>query len=180
MDLLTFKASPQRVSLGDTSSVSALTRSIRKEPTDDDVAAAERSLAHIREDLDRRRSELGKDTTQVSPAQTFLVRLLDNHCSLRRLLGSPEYCRHFGPTLVCIPRFETELYMTNCYIASAQELRGLEALEADMAQNAAAIQQRRALAVAASTPLGRIQTLSGRVLAVYCVIRLVSVSLPPV
>jgi hypothetical protein len=168
------------VSVTDASSVSALTRSIRKEPTDDDVAAAERSLAHIREDLERRRSELGKDTTQVSPAQTFLVHLLDKPCSLRPLLGSPEYCRHSGPILVCITHFETKLHMTNCHTASAQELRGLEALEADMAKNTAAIQQRRALAAAASTPLGRIQTLSGRVLAVYCVIRLASVSLSPV
>jgi hypothetical protein len=58
-----------------------------------------------------------------------------------------------------------------------QELRGLEALEADMARNTALLRQRRDLAKAAITPLGRIFGLSGRLLAIYCVVRTANVSL---
>jgi hypothetical protein len=64
-------------------------------------------------------------------------------------------------------------------IAAMQELRGLEALETDMSRNNATLRQRREMARVASTPFGRIQTLSGRVLAIYCVFRTLNVRLFP-
>jgi hypothetical protein len=59
--------------------------------------------------------------------------------------------------------------------ATLQELRGLEALEADMSRTITALRVRREAAIAAKTLSGRLQNAAGRVLAIYCVFRVINV-----
>ena len=63
----------------------------------------------------------------------------------------------------------------------AQEIAGLRALEFEMARNLDALKQRQAHARFSKTLAGRVFNWGGRVFAVYCVYRIISVrpTLPP-
>ena len=63
--------------------------------------------------------------------------------------------------------------------ALTQELQGLEALEYQMSKNAEALRQRRENARFATTLKGRVFAIVGRGFAIYCVFRIISVSLDP-
>lgn len=58
----------------------------------------------------------------------------------------------------------------------AQEIHGLQALEHQMTRNLDALRRRRDTARYAKTVQGRILNFGGRIFAIYCVFRVVSVS----
>jgi hypothetical protein len=57
-----------------------------------------------------------------------------------------------------------------------QELQGLEALEYQMSKNLEALRQRRDEVKFAGTLKGQVVNLGGRLFAIYCVFRIISVS----
>src|SRR6188768_128751 len=61
-------------------------------------------------------------------------------------------------------------------MAVTQELQGLEALEYQMSRNLESLREKREAAIFASTFRGRIFHVAGTLFAVYCIIRIISVS----
>jgi hypothetical protein len=70
MAILTVKISARRVCIPYGMVIPKLTQFHSKNPSETDVAAAERSLARIQQGLAQKRAELGKDAAQV---RTFHV-----------------------------------------------------------------------------------------------------------
>lgn len=85
---------------------------------------------------------------------------------------------YFNPVSFYTHPVSKEHVLATAEVASLrQELTGLEALEYQMARNVDALRQRRADAHFASTLAGMAFNWGGRLFAVYCVFRIVSVRL---
>lgn len=88
--------------------------------------------------------------------------------------GRCELSRRVRWVLSCAAR--KKLTSESGSSALAQELQGLEALEYQMSKNLEELRQRRENARFATTLKGRVFAITGHGFAIYCVFRIISVS----
>ena len=131
-------------------------------PTDDDVLSSEKALARVRQDLATRRADLQRrESSQNSPDPGWFSKVAVNFRG-----GS-------GRSPLGVERRRLTQSESS---GSAQELRGLEALEYQMSKNLEVLRQRRENARFSATLKGRAFAIVGHGFAVYCVFRIISVS----
>lgn len=130
-------------------------------PTDGDVTSSENALARIRDDLVERRKQLQRLESSQTKNETWLSKVAVN---FRGNTGTSHF---------------TVAVTTSCHFSElssvALELTGLEALEFQMARNLDSLRQRRDEGRFAGTATGRLLGVGGRLFAVYCVFRIISV-----
>ena len=128
------------------------------------MSTSEQALARVRKDLaDRRVEQLRRASSQNLPDDGWFSKVA---VSFRGVSGG--YRQLLQRTkLTGEPESST----------LAQELQGLEALEYQMSKNLEVLRQRRENARFATTLKGRVFTIVGHGFAIYCVFRIVSVSI---
>lgn len=132
-------------------------------PTDGDVLSSEQALARVRQDLANRRADLlRRKSSQTPPDPGWFSKVAINFRG-----GS-------GRFLSGVAR----LRLTHGSESSslAQELQGLEALEYEMSKNLEVLRQLRENARFSTTLKGRVFAIIGHGFAVYCIFRVISVS----
>jgi hypothetical protein len=136
---------------------------LRRVPTDNDVSTAEQALARVRKDLaDRRADQHRRGSSHNSPGVGWLSKVAVNFRG-----GSGWYQSAIT---------SRELTRESESSALALELQGLEALEYQMSKGLDVLKERRENARFATTLKGRIFSIMGHGFAIYCIFRIISVS----
>ncbi|CCM00850.1 uncharacterized protein FIBRA_02893 [Fibroporia radiculosa] len=140
----------------------------RSDPTEEEIRAAELGLQRVQSDLSERQMEVQKLEAAKQPDQEggWFSRVVPS------FRGDSRTC---FPVLLVRANFPPLVHLFGAELSSArQELRGLEALEYEMARNLEVLRQRRADAQFSRTIAGRLVNWGGRLFAVYCMYRILN------
>lgn len=121
-------------------------------PSERDLQVTTSALQRVRDDLNKRRADLDRRRDAVGPSQSSWYKRV-------------------------VPNFGEDSDYSD-----AQEIKGLEALEYQMGMNLEELKHTHEQAKFGRTFYGRVFNFGGRIFAVYCVFRILtvsSISLPP-
>lgn len=155
---------------------------LRSDPTEQDIHSAESALTRIRNDLQDRRAEV-QSRSESEVGSFYSVDIL-YHTETNVYAASSKGklvfpCGTQFPWRWAYVFFVFLVDRNDLTMGAAidlQELQGLEALEFQMSRNLEVLKQHRESAKFSDTLKGKIFNYGGRIFAIYCVIRVLSVS----